>query len=239
MMAIPKVQIAAVIPKTGAAIEIREDYPAKQPEELQPGECLVKMHCSGVCHTGSSATISRYSSSDQFSSRFAREEGRLAHLWRHVRVHLTVGDVTLLIFPQSPDRWPRRCRRDHRHRQAHSGLSCKGRRPSRHQMACLLLSPMRICAFSLFVSELLSLFTYLTSIFQCRKGLEQGTGYAAFRSGPELTIPAPSQIALTSKIVVSVSMEHFPNTSYGPFCSVSRFLASDNLISQVSWVNRV
>ena len=51
-MSIPKVQIAAVIPKPGAAIEIREDYPVKQPEELQPGECLVKMHCSGVCHTG-------------------------------------------------------------------------------------------------------------------------------------------------------------------------------------------
>lgn len=23
----------------------------KQPEDLEPGECLIKMHCTGVCHT--------------------------------------------------------------------------------------------------------------------------------------------------------------------------------------------
>jgi len=53
-MSIPKVQIAAVVPRPGASIEIREDYPVKQADELKPGECLVKMHCSGVCHTGTS-----------------------------------------------------------------------------------------------------------------------------------------------------------------------------------------
>jgi propanol-preferring alcohol dehydrogenase len=51
-MSIPKVQIAAVVSKPGAPIEIRNDYPVKQAEELSPGECLIKMHCSGVCHTG-------------------------------------------------------------------------------------------------------------------------------------------------------------------------------------------
>lgn len=56
-MSIPKIQIAAVIPKPGAAIEIREDYPVIQSEGLQPGECLVKMHCSGVCHTGRSILV--------------------------------------------------------------------------------------------------------------------------------------------------------------------------------------
>jgi len=57
-MSIPKVQIAAVVPRPGAPIEIREDYPVKQAHELKPGECLVKMHCSGVCHTGASASNS-------------------------------------------------------------------------------------------------------------------------------------------------------------------------------------
>lgn len=56
-MSIPKVQIAAVVPSPGAPIEIREDYPVKQADDLQPGECLVKMHCSGVCHTGASAGV--------------------------------------------------------------------------------------------------------------------------------------------------------------------------------------
>lgn len=51
-MSIPKVQIAAVVPRPGAPIEIREDYPVKQADELELGECLIKMHCSGVCHTG-------------------------------------------------------------------------------------------------------------------------------------------------------------------------------------------
>ena len=51
-MSIPKVQIAAVVPKPGAPIEIRENHPVKQPDELNPGECLIKMQYSGVCHTG-------------------------------------------------------------------------------------------------------------------------------------------------------------------------------------------
>ncbi|KAI0034450.1 GroES-like protein [Vararia minispora EC-137] len=50
-VSIPKVQTAAVVPKAGAALEIRTDHPVKQPDELAPGECLVKLDVSGVCHT--------------------------------------------------------------------------------------------------------------------------------------------------------------------------------------------
>ena len=105
-MSIPKVQIAAVVPKPGAAIEIREDYPVKQPEELQPGECLLKMHCSGVCHTGTSIhELATLELKQSFPRRFARQERRLACLRRHVRVHPTISlDNRVLIFPQSPDR---------------------------------------------------------------------------------------------------------------------------------------
>jgi propanol-preferring alcohol dehydrogenase len=48
---IPKTQTAAVVVSHDAPIQIRHDYPVKQPEELAPGECLVKLHCTGVCHT--------------------------------------------------------------------------------------------------------------------------------------------------------------------------------------------
>ena len=48
---IPKTQTAAVVVSHDAPIQIRKDYPVKQPEELAPGECLVKLHCTGVCHT--------------------------------------------------------------------------------------------------------------------------------------------------------------------------------------------
>src|ERR1700761_6338679 len=48
---IPRTQIAAVVPSIGADIEIRKDHPVTQPSDLAPGECLVKMHVTGVCHT--------------------------------------------------------------------------------------------------------------------------------------------------------------------------------------------
>lgn len=54
---IPKTQKAAVVPKAGAAIELRTDHPVKQPNELAPGECLVKIECTGVCHTDLHAKI--------------------------------------------------------------------------------------------------------------------------------------------------------------------------------------
>ncbi|TCD70709.1 alcohol dehydrogenase [Steccherinum ochraceum] len=48
---IPKVQKAAVVPSVGGTLEIRDNHPVKQPSELLPGECLVKLDCTGVCHT--------------------------------------------------------------------------------------------------------------------------------------------------------------------------------------------
>ena len=48
---IPKTQKAALVVSSDTPIVIKDDYPVKQPEELAPGECLIKMHCTGVCHT--------------------------------------------------------------------------------------------------------------------------------------------------------------------------------------------
>jgi propanol-preferring alcohol dehydrogenase len=50
MPEIPKTQKAAVIGQPGAHIEIK-DYPVKSPGQLAPGECLLKMICTGVCGT--------------------------------------------------------------------------------------------------------------------------------------------------------------------------------------------
>ncbi|KAJ7470822.1 chaperonin 10-like protein [Mycena latifolia] len=54
---IPKTQIAAVVPSSGADIEMRKDHPVKQQKELAPGECLVKLACTGVCHTDLHAAL--------------------------------------------------------------------------------------------------------------------------------------------------------------------------------------
>lgn len=48
---IPQTQVAAVVPTLGAKPEIRKDIPVKQPSQLAPGECLIKIICTGVCHS--------------------------------------------------------------------------------------------------------------------------------------------------------------------------------------------
>lgn len=48
---IPKVQKAAIVQKSGSKVQVQSDVPVRQPQDLKPGECLIKMHCTGVCHT--------------------------------------------------------------------------------------------------------------------------------------------------------------------------------------------
>ena len=48
---IPSTQTAAVVEKIGANIDVRSNVPVKQAKELAPGECLVRITHTGVCHT--------------------------------------------------------------------------------------------------------------------------------------------------------------------------------------------
>ncbi|KAI9007824.1 mannitol-1-phosphate dehydrogenase [Hyaloraphidium curvatum] len=48
---VPAVQRAAVVKEAGAPPTVVNDYPVKQPAQLAPGECLVHIEASGVCHT--------------------------------------------------------------------------------------------------------------------------------------------------------------------------------------------
>jgi alcohol dehydrogenase, propanol-preferring len=48
---IPATQKAAVISEAGGSVEIKTDHPVRAQKDLAPGECLVKLHCSGACHT--------------------------------------------------------------------------------------------------------------------------------------------------------------------------------------------
>ncbi|KAF4615528.1 hypothetical protein D9613_003506 [Agrocybe pediades] len=48
---IPKTQKAAVLEEFKQPYTIKTDHPVKQPSELAPGECLVKLEYSGVCHS--------------------------------------------------------------------------------------------------------------------------------------------------------------------------------------------
>jgi len=51
MPSIPQTQTAAVVQAIGKPIEVRDSHPVKQPKDLRPGECLVKISHTGVCHT--------------------------------------------------------------------------------------------------------------------------------------------------------------------------------------------
>ncbi|KAG5638339.1 hypothetical protein H0H81_000582 [Sphagnurus paluster] len=50
-MSIPHNQTAAIVHKAGGSIVVHDDHPVKKQSDLAPGECLVKLHCTGVCHT--------------------------------------------------------------------------------------------------------------------------------------------------------------------------------------------
>ncbi|KAH7887079.1 chaperonin 10-like protein [Phlebopus sp. FC_14] len=50
-MFIPKAQVAAVVSAPRTKPEITKNYPVKPKSELAPGQCLVKLSCTGVCHT--------------------------------------------------------------------------------------------------------------------------------------------------------------------------------------------
>ncbi|ADV22294.1 alcohol dehydrogenase, propanol-preferring [Cryptococcus gattii Ru294] len=50
-VSIPKTQTVAVVPSVGAAIKIDNQAKVVQADELKPGQCLVKISHTGVCHT--------------------------------------------------------------------------------------------------------------------------------------------------------------------------------------------
>ncbi|KAH0583422.1 hypothetical protein H2248_009051 [Termitomyces sp. 'cryptogamus'] len=50
-LSIPKTAKAAILNGLGEKYIIRDDYPVKQASELLPGECLVKIEYSGICHS--------------------------------------------------------------------------------------------------------------------------------------------------------------------------------------------
>lgn len=57
---IPRTQTAAIVTSKDEEIQIKEDQPVTQADDLAPGECLIKMEATGVCHTGETHMFSIY-----------------------------------------------------------------------------------------------------------------------------------------------------------------------------------
>ena len=49
--AIPPSQRAWILPEPGQPLHFVKDHPVSSPSALQPGQCLVKLSHSGVCHS--------------------------------------------------------------------------------------------------------------------------------------------------------------------------------------------
>lgn len=48
---VPRVTRAALTREVGIKTELTSDYPVKQVADLEPGECIIKIECTGVCHS--------------------------------------------------------------------------------------------------------------------------------------------------------------------------------------------
>jgi len=57
---IPKAQRASFLAAAGKDLSFKTDHPVTQPSELKPGQCLVKLAYSGVCHSDLSIRHDHY-----------------------------------------------------------------------------------------------------------------------------------------------------------------------------------
>jgi len=57
---IPKVQRASLLTEGGGELSLKTNHPVTQPSELKPGQCLVKLAYSGVCHSDLSIRHNHY-----------------------------------------------------------------------------------------------------------------------------------------------------------------------------------
>jgi len=57
MVNIPATQKVAVVDSAGAKVRIALEHPVKSVSDLKPDECLIKMACTGVCHTDLHAAL--------------------------------------------------------------------------------------------------------------------------------------------------------------------------------------
>ncbi|TYZ60661.1 hypothetical protein PybrP1_002741, partial [[Pythium] brassicae (nom. inval.)] len=90
---IPKTQTAVVFEKNKAPLQVRKDWPVVQPSELQPGEVLVRMAYSGVCHTDLHVWLGDWPLDNKLPLVGGHEgAGYVAAIGDHTHTHLKVGD---------------------------------------------------------------------------------------------------------------------------------------------------
>uniref|UniRef100_H3G6U0 alcohol dehydrogenase n=2 Tax=Phytophthora ramorum TaxID=164328 RepID=H3G6U0_PHYRM len=92
---VPKTQTAVMYEADNAPLQVREDWPVVQPEDLKAGEVLVRMAYTGVCHSdlsvweGGGPPLPK-----QFPMVGGHEgAGYIAAIGEHTRTNLKIGDA--------------------------------------------------------------------------------------------------------------------------------------------------
>ncbi|RLN96820.1 hypothetical protein BBJ28_00021700 [Nothophytophthora sp. Chile5] len=90
---IPKTQTAVVFEKNNAPLQVRKDWPVTQPKDLKPGEVLVRLAYSGVCHTDLHVWLGDWPLDNKLPLVGGHEgAGYVAAIGEHSHSHLKIGD---------------------------------------------------------------------------------------------------------------------------------------------------
>ncbi|KAF9481294.1 mannitol-1-phosphate dehydrogenase [Pholiota conissans] len=90
---IPKTQRAAVLTELSAPYTLTDDHPVTQPSELAPGQCLVKIEYSGVCHSDLHIRNGDWATKAQLPLVGGHEGiGRVVAIGEHSDSRVKVGD---------------------------------------------------------------------------------------------------------------------------------------------------
>ncbi|KAG2819069.1 Alcohol dehydrogenase 2 [Phytophthora cactorum] len=90
---IPKTQTAVVFEKNNDPLQVRKDWPVTQPEDLKPGEVLVRLAYSGVCHTDLHVWLGDWPLDNKLPLVGGHEgAGYVAAIADHTNTRLKIGD---------------------------------------------------------------------------------------------------------------------------------------------------
>jgi propanol-preferring alcohol dehydrogenase len=91
---IPKTQTAVVFEENNAPLQVRKDWPVTQPEDLKPGEVLVRLAYSGVCHTDLHVWLGDWPLANKLPLVGGHEgAGYVAAIAEHTQTRLQIGDA--------------------------------------------------------------------------------------------------------------------------------------------------
>ncbi|POM75672.1 Alcohol dehydrogenase [Phytophthora palmivora] len=128
---IPKTQTAVIYEADNAPLQIREDWSVVQPENLKPGEVLIRIAYTGVCHSDLSVWEGEGPPLPKQFPMVGGHEGAgyVAAIGEHTRTNLKIGDAVGVKWLAHTCLGCEDCRKGHETTCASAGvhgLTCHG-----------------------------------------------------------------------------------------------------------------